>query len=519
MPVNQRRRVTSPPSVSTTVFDRFDGGWNIRDAISGLELNESPDMKNVVPDAGGGAGARLGISRAHTTAEAGDMTQGFYWAEQNLIVVQVGTQLRKAAPGSNFANMGAAFSTADRVAMCAFNDVLVIVHPVDGVFTSDGTTNTSRNANVKGGCIAAWQNKCWVGSHLNAIVWWSNAGDPTTWTHGTDFNRLNEINDDAIVAIGVGQGMDVVGRPGLLVWKRGSCYRINSSSTGSYTTMSSEAGAAGANAVADIAGLTAFIGDTGIYITNGDEPPVHVSDKIHPLFDPSMLSLSDSDLALWSAGQYQGDRFVFNVKRVAASDPDFTLELHPTRKWIVPHVGCAMRWLINVPTATGSTLWGGGITTDRVYKVFDGGDDDGEPIDSYWTSKALEPNQDGLWHLVRVRAKGRGADVFLSAIENWAASSGDAYQLTDWEADVGTWGVGTWGAPDAFGTGFWGADAYELLHDVWNLGTANAFALRVLCSSDQDTTKPPLFGYGQGQPLGAWNIYGLRLDITPLGIA
>lgn len=519
MPLNTRRRVTNPPQVQTVMFDRFDGGWNIRDAISGIELNESPDCKNVLPDHGGGIGGRQGIVRAHTSAEAGDIIQGFYWEEQNLIVVQVGAQLRKAAPGSNFADMGTAFSTSDRVGMCAFNDVLVIAHPVDGVFTSDGTTNTLREAGIHGNACAPWQNRVWVNEITNAKLWWSDSGDATGWDTAVQFNRLNEIDDQPIVAVGVGQGMDVVGRPGLLCFKRHSTYRVNSSTNGSYTTLSNEAGAAGSNAIADIAGLTAFIGAAGIFVTDGDSAPKLASGKISPLFHPQMLDLDTADQATWSAGQYEGDRFVFCVKRVNSSDPDLVLEFSPSRGWIVPHLGCPMRWFVNIPNDSASTLWGGGVLTDRVYKVFTGGDDDGADIASYWVSKALEPNQDGLWHLNHVRAKGRGADVFLAVIDDWEASAGTAFQLLEWEGGTGVWGTGDWGSAGAFGTGFWGAEAYELLDNVWNLGMAHGFQLRLSCTSSEATTRPPLFGYGNGQPLGAWNCYGLRLDMTPLGIA
>jgi hypothetical protein len=514
--------------MQAVIFDKFDGGWNIRDSISGLELNESPDCKNVVIDERGGIGSRLGITKGHDTVLAGAPIQGYYWESQNLIVIQIGAQLYKATPGSNFVTMGAAFSTSARVAMVDFNEALVITHPVDGVFTSDGTTNTLRNATVAGTCIAVWQNKVFVGSGAAVArerVWWSNAGDATVWTTATDFNDIQEVDTLGVVAIGVGQGMDVAGRPGLLVFKRRSTYRINDSATGEYTTLSTEAGAASANAVADIAGLTAFIGDSGIHVTDGVSPPVKVSDQIHPLFNSAVLSFSDADLALWSAGVKEGDTFIFNVKRVGASAPDLMLECRPHARRtedeepsfsIVPHEGCAMRWLITVPAATGSNLWGGGTSAHYIYRLFEGGTDDGTAISAYWTSKAFEANQLALWHLVRVRAKGRGEGVSLSTIADWG-SAGQSFPLTAWLAVTGEWGVGLWGAPDAFGTGFWGADAYELLENVWNLGTANAFALKLSASTSTATTRPPALGSGQGAPLGAWNCYALRLDVRSLG--
>ena len=109
-------------------------------------------------------------------------------------------------------------------------------------------------------------------------------------------------------AIGVGQGMDVTGRPGPYVFKRRSVYRINSAATGAYTTLSSEAGAGGSNCVADIAGMTAFIGDAGIYVTRrGRAPGEGVGQDPPAVLAAFAVASPTADLALWSAGVKDGD--------------------------------------------------------------------------------------------------------------------------------------------------------------------------------------------------------------------
>jgi hypothetical protein len=71
-----------------------------------------------------------------------------------------------------------------------------------------------------------------------------DAGDPTAGRD--DFNKLWEKDQQAIVALHIGSGQDILGKPGLLAFKQESTYRINDSGDGAYTTVDATVGAAGA---------------------------------------------------------------------------------------------------------------------------------------------------------------------------------------------------------------------------------------------------------------------------------
>jgi hypothetical protein len=209
---------------------------------------------NITLDERGGIVKRLGRSKLNTGgALPGTPSNVFFWKSAGVTIFQIGTTVYKTSNLFGAWSSIATLTTTERMAFTDFNGKLVGVHPTDGVFTYDGTTWTLATAAVRGTCIASWQNKVWVAGDPRAgnasVVWWSNAGNPAVWTTGTDFNALREKDDAPITALGLGQGMDVAGRPGLLVFKEESAYRINSSSTGAYTTIDGSAGAAGALAV------------------------------------------------------------------------------------------------------------------------------------------------------------------------------------------------------------------------------------------------------------------------------
>src|SRR5262245_41936232 len=65
------------PTYADVHIGDFSGGLNVRDALTELALNETPDCMNVVLDERGGVGKRLGYVRWNTTAVANPVTYGY----------------------------------------------------------------------------------------------------------------------------------------------------------------------------------------------------------------------------------------------------------------------------------------------------------------------------------------------------------------------------------------------------------------------------------------------------------
>lgn len=486
----------------------FSGGLNLRSSEVELALNESPSCMNITLDERGGVVKRLGLTRFGDELATGANAL-FYSAALDDFFIQDGAVLKKTDNFTSLTNVNT-FTSAARCAMVDFKTLLVVVHPVDGVYTYDGASFTNRSTTVKGDAIAAWQNKVWVGGDTSQRprVWWSNAGDATVWTTASDFVDLREVDDQIITGLGVGQDMDVAGRPGLLVTKEHSFYRINSSTTGSYTTLGTEAGASSHLAIASVGGLTATMNRHGIWLTNGTAAPVLASSKLSPLFTASQLSLANMGKA--AAAPY-GDRLLFSLPRTGSSLPNLTLEYHPRDGWIVPHsfgLNCYTTFNKNDDFLVGAGALNG--TDYFAFKVFQGGADDGEAIMSRYQTRWIELAAENRVRLRRLLISGRGTfDMYVR--KDFQLAAGVLFPVVS-QSIGAVWNSFNWNDGS-----LWGPTLYEEQYALYSLGHARAFSFRFQHTGTTSATSPALLGTGAGQEVGAFAVYSALADFVNLG--
>lgn len=491
----------------------FSGGWNLRDSPSEVAKNESPDCLNVSVDERGGVVKRLGMSRLGSSSLAGVGQMVYYSQTLQVTLVQVGAALYKTTDFTTLTLVGT-FSTSARLACVDFNGSVVLLHKADGVYTYDGTTLTSRNTTVKGTCLAVWQNKVWAGGDPvnQSRVWWSNLGDATAWTTASAFVDIRDKDSAAITALGVGQGMDVAGRPGLLVFKEESTYRINSSSTGSYTTLHAHAGAAGPACVTDLNGLTVALCKIGLYMTDGVNPPKEMSRKVSPLFRDDQLDFSN--LAIACAG-VKGDRMLFSMPRriggSAQASNNFTLEFSPTEGWIVPHsFGLAD---MTSYAKQAAKLYGLSPTTAFAWEVFKTGADDGAAIACHYQTPWFEPTAGGKCSYNRLRVAGRGTfSMYVRGDYSLGQGSLRGISIVG-SGFVWNDAAAIWNAPGVL----WGPSAYEGYQHAWGLGIYRSVSLYLSESSTLSALGPKLQGDGSAPEVGAFALYELNLQFVPLG--
>lgn len=491
-----------------TRLERFDGGLNVADAYDKLAANETPDCMNVTCDQRGGAVKRLGHSKVNGSAMAGNAKDGFYWESQQLAIVQIGASLYKTSDWVTI-TLFATLSTTDFIGMCEFNGELVFAHPVDGVYTYTGAgAPTSRSATVKGSVCVAWQNKVWVmGDPGNrSRVWRSNLGDAHTWTIATDFTDHRDKDDSIIVAGGLGQGMDIAGRPGLLVFKDSSAYRINDPATGSYTTIDNRHGAAGPLALTSLFGRVAVVNKFGIFTTDGSTELVNVSKKIAPLFRSGYLNLAQLSKVAAGVGQ---DRMFFSLPVAGSSSNNLELEYHPLDGWIVPHNYAAafyMNWEKN-----DLQLYKGHPSTAYVYKAFSGGSDDGASIAMRYQTSWVIPYSGYRATFHRARVTGRGTNVSVYTKLDFTTGQGE---LQSYSIDLGgfVWNSFTWNDGS-----LWGPSQYEDTDDVPVRSVGKAISLMFKESSTLTTTAPQLLEQGTAPVQGGWALYELLLEHTQRG--
>lgn len=170
---------------------------------------------------------------------------------------------------ANVGTIGGGSATYGQVQMCELNGTFVVASAA-GIYTC-GTTAASLSAVItalpNGGVCAVWQNKVWASAGKR--LYFSNAGTGATWTTGTDFVDIVEVDSASITALGAGQSYDVQAQNQLDVFKASSWYRVTNSTNGSYQTMSTSHGAYAPFSVAVLGSKVYFGNVRGVYVKDG----------------------------------------------------------------------------------------------------------------------------------------------------------------------------------------------------------------------------------------------------------
>lgn len=489
-------------------FRDFSGGLNIRDAAPELGANESPDLWNVTLDERGAIGKRLGYTKYNSSAfNASLTTAGDYWATGQNLITQSGTGLFK----DNAAVPFKTFTTVDPCAMADFTGKLYIIHPVDGLFSYDGTTVTAIGAGPKGATLAAWQNKLWASGDPGAKsrVYFCAAGDGTSWP-GTNFVDLREKDTDPVQCLAGAAGVDVSGRPGLLAGKRRSTYRIYDSSTGAFQTLDTGIGCASPQAFTNGFERTVFLGESGVYWTDGVGPMRSASDKLTPLFSPGQINFSKLDLCRAGA---KGDRMYFSLPRVGSTMNDLELEYHPLQGWIVANSSAASFYATY--RKDDQKLYAGSPTVNgQVYERLKGGSDDGTQITSRWQLRWVEPSSGHPARIGRVRIAGRGAFT-ANVLIDYANSTSESF-----EVDL-SGGAFTWDDPSAVWDDpatLWGPVGFQDTQDYPLNTVVTAISIQFTETSSGVSSGLQILGSGAAPEIGAWGAYGIFMSYRPLGL-
>lgn len=502
------------PGLRGDALRDFSGGPNLRDSPPELAANEVLGSRNITYDERGGAQSRLGHVKQNPDVFPGGPVVAQAWSK---IIDQRITQAGADLYLGDVTVSTHTFTTADPCDFCETKDRIVAAHPVDGIHLSpDGVTWTKVADTAAPGeplCCAAWQNKVWVGL-ADGTVQWCAEGDPTVWDSTTDptagSNEIWENDQEAVVALYVGSGQDIQGRPGLVAFKQESCYRINDPATGAYTTISSSIGAAGKNAVVGVGSKVCWVGKHGVFWwREGLVEPVDASDRLAPLWQDSQLNYGQ--MGVWAAGRKR-NRAVFSLTRDGSTVNDLALELHPEMGWIAPHLN-AMRCYA---TSAGSseTLYGGSTSVDgQVYKLESGGTDDGSPIVWRIQTRWVELNGGFQAQVFQIRVHGRGSGTMTVRLD-YASAGGTDYPL-DLTQDLLMWDTGL-----AWDSGVrWQVPAFQQTETFDSVGACRQFSLIFTGSSTGTSNAPQVLGASSSPEVGAFGLTAIEYLFVPLGLS
>ena len=486
------------------------GGLNVRDAQVALAASESPDAWNVTLDERGGVGKRLGFEKENPSVFGGGLVKNtFMWKSGGVKITQAGAKLYKSDGTTEFKT----FTTAARCGFADFLGKLYFIHPIDGLFTYDGTTVAAVGDPdaPKGDTLFPWQSKLFAAGNPTNLsrVAWSAAGDGTAWG-ASDYNDLREKDGEKVVClIGTAGATVATGDAGLLAFKRESSYRINDSSTGAYVTVDATVGAASALAAVTVRGRTITISQHGIYSTDGINPMREESERVRPLFNAARLNLAQLDL--FAAGTI-GDRAYFSVPQAGETANDLAFEYHPGQGWLVTRSD-AMSCYATFTDDDEYLIGGSPSVTGQLYRLNKTGADDGTDIASRWQSRWFEPADGLLAGMLEMQILGRTeGQADLTIRKDYDASGGEARTL-DIGAALGEWDTGVlWDSGE-----LWGPTKIQEYQRVWSLGTCRAFSLIVEETSSLVGTGTQYLQQGAAPEVGAWAVYGYDLKFVSLG--
>jgi hypothetical protein len=380
--------------------------------------------------------------------------------------------------------------------------------PIDKSGSQSGV-HTLHTANVPAAatCVVSWQNKLFVGL-ADGTVHWSALADLTRWA-STDFNAIWTLDQQPIVALAVGSGQDIQGRPGLLVFKQGSVYRINNAATGAYTVISGTEGAASPKAVVGVGARVCWIGQRGIFWWREDQPsPVAAGDSLQPLWQSSQLSFANQ--AGWCAGR-RLNRVLFSCSTLNSGVNDIAFELHPDQGWVAPRSD-AVTCYAHSADLNDRVCGGSPVHPGQAYTLSTTGADDGTAISWWLQTRWVTPSggyQASIWQL-RLHGRGTGSVVVR---RNFEASGGTSYPF-NLAAPVPLYDSGL-----TYDSGVvYGDSVAEETQAVYDLGVVRQFSLYFAGTSTTTVTGRDLFGAAPAAAVGAFGMFQLEYLFTPMGL-
>lgn len=459
-------------------YRNFSGGLNTRDHPSELAEQEFPSGVNVTLDEKGGLRKRLGYADRYGTEIAANLVINlFYWATNNQVVSQIGAKMYVDDDSAEFHT----WTTSARCGICEFGGNLVMVHPVDGVRVYNGAaiSTPTNGASRLGNTCWPWQNRVWIGGDPTQPprLYYTDIGSADS-TNTNQFNDLREKDSALITCVMGASGQDISGRPGLLVFKQDSAYRVYDSATGAYTTIDTAIGCGSSIGAVSAYGRTYTISSRGIYSTDGLAPMREESSLVENLFDNTVFNLSRPDL--FCAGRFQ-DRLRFSLPATGATFNSVSFELHPLQNWICKHTDAASAYATIGRNATDLAM-GSPTVNGRIYNAYSGTSDNGSAISSEFQTHWKLPFGGNKTRIRRARFVGSGSFT-ASMLQDWAVAESLLALNVSIESDAAVYDAGYLYDSDA---SLYGPTTFQGRQDFWSIGVFRSVAIKIVESSTND---------------------------------
>lgn len=503
------------------------GGVNIRDAVNQLSPDELRKAENVVLDEKGGLSKRKGCQSNGTIGIGGERILQLYTfyrgttAPQVLAYTNQGKLYYTTDPNANpvvWTQIATGLSTTVPFSFETFNSKAYMGNGVDSYASWDGATYVTFPTTPKGKYLRLWKDTMFISgiTGLPDRVYESAAGDAENWPVASWID-IAKGDGDLVVAL-ASDGFF------LIVGKRDRAFVIYDPVSLANRIVDFEKGFESHFAVKQFEGILYYLSRRGICLWYGDAPSKIISEKLDPLFDPTIIAIE----ALQQAQAYSIDnRIGFALPEVGNATNTIVIEYYPRLAGVTPFGNrgygpfvfhrMPAQCFTRVRTGATDRLFAGHNAANKFLRVFaDVGTDDGVAFTGTGETGAIDLSQPGLTKYIRrLRLLCRGKfNVFI--LRNFQASIyrtmlADASAAQDlWDSVGDVWGTGTWGPdsiikelelsnPDAYGRYF-----TFRFQDAAEVGTG----LQLLAVGASDRTLVA----------GEWGIYGMLVEGSLLGV-
>ena len=299
----------APTQIKLAAFSNFEGGWNLRADAFQLAPNESPDMRDVTVEVGGGFVQRQ-VVQPYASAAVGGTIQNL-WSYSTPSLNQVIVQYEASGASKLAYTTGGAWTdiatlgSTNKARAAVLNGKFYVVNGPAASGRWDGTTWTALgqawNETIVGEgaadgnmpmarMVCAHMGRVWVayttesGTDFPSRIRWSHVNCPEDWRQ-EDFIDI-DVGRDGDFITGMAEFRDR-----LYIFKNSSISVLTGYSTANFavTTISQDIGAVSQEAllVTDV-GLFNFSWPQGVYLDRGTGP-YPIFDKLFPLIRDSWI--------------------------------------------------------------------------------------------------------------------------------------------------------------------------------------------------------------------------------------
>lgn len=458
-----------PSGLHSHVFDDFSGGWNTRDGPFQLRDNESPDMRNVTLLTRGALDKRGGRTRFDTSGfpatKRASHLRAWYPGSSKFLMASIDGDIYSSDTA------GALTSRVDGTAGTTW--MMEDMQDVNGtqfLWACNGTDAPRRistaftvtnwtalvDTDTDYHIIRVWRNRMIAVKKNTNRLYMSAIGNPESFG-ANDFLDVKASDDDNDWIT----WMEVVG-DNLIVFKKQSVWSLYAEPPAPAVRQLGGPGAEDRFQSCVVEGRVYYWNRTGLWSTDGESEPVFEHGPVENFIRERMNHARHSQARVFPGR----DRRVFvSIPLDSVTENNFVMELVPYMNsgdrdggpWI-PH-DMAVASACTFRPSDVDKLFAGTSTDVGICSLFDGADDQGTPIESYWQSSwksIVEVEKYERLRRINVLMEGQAT---IKVFKDFQETSSYADILEAGTASDPLWDGGTWDG------GLWNeATGADLLH-------------------------------------------------------